>query len=113
MATDYSSLAPGGVAFVTRRVAMDATAGNAEAVTLPSWCKRITVYFTDSSGSAEAGKLADSGTDGAAIGNDHVPIPSGVLLQERVQPGVIYLAGTSNGGYCHLMMSAYEIDGRG
>ena len=114
MAIDYSAVLPGSLAVVTKRAAMSGTAGNAVAVTLPDWCKRVSLFFTDSSGAAEAGKFSGTGTDGAAIGNDVMPVPSGAILQERIQGGhPIYLAGSTNSGYCHIAMSAYEVDGVG
>ena len=109
MAVDHSTLTIGGTRM--KRTAMDATAGNAAVVTAPAWAQEVEVYFTDSGGTAEAGKIADSATDGDAIGNDYFPVPSGqgysYQLKADGESGQVgnptyALAGTSNAGYCHV-----------
>lgn len=114
MAVDLSSLTG---PWAIKRVAMDATAGNVVAVTLPTWARRASASFkqTDDA-TADTGKIASSGTDGAAIGNDFMPVASGAERswpvtggKERNRAGVvIYVAGGTNSGYMHLEVSAYE-----
>ena len=98
---------------LTTRVSMDATPGNVEAVTLPSWARKITIQFKTSDDSTdEAGKIASSGTDGVAIGNDWFQVASGSALELVPSAGrardddghVVYLAGASASGYAHLIV---------
>jgi len=108
MATDLSSLeAPWDVGVAT----MDATPGNIEAVTLPSWTKRVTVRFMQQDdATSDSGKLEKNGTDGAAIGANAFPIATGAVYSWAVtssvmvgQGGVIYLAGGTASGIAHIM----------
>jgi hypothetical protein len=105
MATDLSAL--NGPA-ATKRITMDASAGNAEQVTLPSWASAVLVKFRDSGGSDTTGLYAYSGTDGSAIGNDVMPVDtSGGVIYVRANPGeanltTIYLASDSAGGHAHV-----------
>ncbi|MCB9763933.1 MAG: hypothetical protein H6739_29450 [Alphaproteobacteria bacterium] len=95
---------------ITQRVAMDSTAGNCEAVTLPTWAKKCTIAFKQSDGSTnDSGKLAFSGTDGAAIGTDFMPISSGGAYSFDVAGGgrdssglIIYIAADTNSAYAHI-----------
>jgi hypothetical protein len=115
MAVDHSNLAPGNLGIVTKRVAMAATAGNAVQVTTPKLSKRIAMQFTTSDGvTAELGKYTDSGTDGAAIGNDVFLVRASAAYEDRINGGGdIYLAGSSNSGYCYISYGFYEVDGQG
>ena len=82
MATDLSTLA--GPA-ATRRITMDASAGNAEQVTLPAWASAVLIKIRDS-----------GGTD-----------TTGAVIYVRANPGeanlrTVYLASDSAGGYAHV-----------
>ncbi len=108
-ATDLSNEAGD---YLTKRISMEATAGNARQVILPGWCTKVTAYFVTSVGADEAGKVASSGTDGSAIGNDYFPAPSGQGLEFTITRQVesdsesVYLAGSSNSGFCHIVLEA-------
>ena len=109
MASALSSETP---PIAIKRVTMDSSAGDATAVTLPSWCRKVTVIFKQSGGSDDSGKVALSGTDGAAMGNDHFPVASGAALEWVISPGrsaqrggeIIYLAAGTASALAHLMM---------
>ena len=109
MASDLSSETP---PTALKRVTMDSSAGDATAITLPSWCRKVTVIFKQSGGSDDSGKLALSGTDGATMGNDHFPIGSGAAYEWVVSPSrsaqrggeIIYLAAGTASAYAHLML---------
>ena len=109
MASDLSS-ETGPIAI--KRVTMDSTIGEATAVTLPTWCRKVTVIFKQSGGTDDSGKLAFSGTDGAAIGNDHFPVASGAALEWKIMAGrgrdtageIIYLAAATSAAYAHLLL---------
>ena len=111
MASDLSS-ETGPIA--AKRVTMDSSGGDATAITLPTWCRKVTVVFKRSGGSDDSGKLALSGTDGAAMGNDHFPIASGAALEWRIVPGrsrdtageVIFLSASTSSAYAHLLLEA-------
>lgn len=112
MAVDLSSLAPDDGAYsATKRVAMDATAGNVVEVTLPAWPRQLTVTFRGSDGTtATTGAMAWSGTDGAAQDVDAFPIGSGGAYSRRLSPGrsappsglTVYLSCGVNSGYAYL-----------
>jgi len=95
-----------------KRVTMDGTGGDATAITLPKWARKVTVVFKQSGGSDDSGKLAITGTDGATLGNDHFPVASGAALEWQVAPGrsrdtageVIYLAAATASAYAHLLI---------
>ena len=105
MATDLSALA--GPA-ATKRITMDASAGNAEQVTLPAWASAVLIKIRDSGGTDTTGSYSYAGTDGAAIGNDVMPIDTtGAVIYVRANPGeanlrTVYLASDSAGGYAHV-----------
>lgn len=107
---DQTYQSPGAAGFATARVAMKATAGQAEKVTLPPWARVVSVSFRASDdATAEIGKIASSATDGSAIGNDFYPVGLGGLSW-RVAEGEpssgreIYLAGSTNSGFAHLLL---------
>ena len=109
MATTISGAGP----HLSARVAMDATPGNVERVTLPPWVRVLTVTFLQSDGSADTGKIAWSGTDGAAIGNEHFPIASGAAYSYAVRSSrtkrpvhVVYIAGGTASGFAHVHCEA-------
>ncbi|MCP4741000.1 MAG: hypothetical protein GY900_08130 [Actinomycetia bacterium] len=93
----------------TERVTMEATPGNAREIIIPQRYARITLYFTSSSDAAEAGKYASSGTDAAAIGNDVLPIASGVYYPVAQSGGArvdgstwsVFVSGSTASGYCY------------
>jgi hypothetical protein len=114
MATDISTTdLSGGDATV--RVAMDATAGVCEAVTLPVSCRSFLVRFKQSDDvTDDSGKVAHSATDGAAIGTGAFPVGSGEGYGHnvgRIPPAkpITYLAGGTNAGYAHLVLSALPV----
>lgn len=99
----------------TLRVAMNATAGNATKVTIPGRYRRFTVRFLQTDDATnDSGKLAWSGTDGAAIGNNFTPIASGDKEEFKAFQGRarangsydVYLAAGTNSAYAHLDLYA-------
>ena len=90
MAADLSSETP---PTAIKRVTMDSSADDVTAITLPAWCRKVTVVFKQSGGTDDTGKLVLSGTDSAAAGNDHFPIGE-----------IIYLAAGTASAYAHLLM---------
>jgi hypothetical protein len=94
----------------TRAVNLNSTGSNVVEVSLPVGCRSIDVFFTNGSGSAHAGKIADSGTDGAAESADAMIVPSGALYNYPVSTDVrapaapkVYLSGHNN-GIAHLVL---------
>ena len=89
------------------RAEMDATAGNMALVAIPKRFKRVRLTFRQAGGTADTGKVAHTGTEGAAIGDDHFPVASGAEL-ELTLPGTsvvtLRLAGGTNAGFCHLLL---------
>lgn len=112
MAVDLSAVAPEDGAFsATRRVAMDATAGNVVAVTLPRDVNKVTQAYKAADGTTDAGgAFALTGADGAAQVADAFPVASGGAYERQVAPGrarpgasvVLYLSCDTNSGYCFL-----------
>ena len=105
MATDLST--PAGPA-ATKRNSMDASAGNAEEVSLPTWASAILIKIRDGAGTDTTGSYSYTGTDGAAIGTDVMPIDtSGAVIYVRANPGeanlrTVYLASDAAGGHAHV-----------
>ena len=98
----------------TERVALQAVAGNAEAVTLPEWVRRCTVQFFDSGMNAAAGKFLRGQTqaDGAAMSAHAFSVSSGAADELTLATGgrvlggaTIYLSGAA-AGYCSLDLEA-------
>lgn len=97
---------------LTARVAMDGTAGNCEAVTLPGWARRVCVAFRDSGGSGTTGQISrgQTETDGAAISANAYQIESGAHIEMTLRPGrsagavTLYLACGGNSGFAYLMI---------
>jgi len=106
MASDLSAEVP----FSVKRAAMNATAGNCSKITLPDLCEQVVISFTTDGTTADSGRLASAGTDGAAIGNDVFPIGSGAAYRHDCALGghVLYLAGDTNSSFAHLAMYGSE-----
>ncbi len=94
----------------TVRVTMDATAGDVRRVLLPSWPTKMTMSFYASNDAAEAGyfEFTPSLSDSDAKTTAAYRVLSGASYPRRLNPlgavpaggVVIYLAGTTGGGYC-------------
>ena len=112
MATDLSTTARTGTGSVNKQVTMSGTPGNVLEVNLPEWCRSVDVQFFTSAGVADTGKIADSGTDAAAIGTDYQGVPSGNAYRWSIAPGrsvvrggaTLYLAGGTASGVAQLTM---------
>ena len=105
-ATDLSAASPGTLGLYTKRVALEATGTNAREVIVPDWARYLLITVTDSSGTAAAGSVASSGTDGSAIGSDVMPIAAGATLTLPVAGGgKVYVSGP-NSGYAHVTLCA-------
>ena len=108
-ATDLSAEPLPAAGFLTDRVTLDATAGNAREVVPPKWARRFSVTIMDGSAVVQAGGIASSGTDGAAIGNDYAPITTGGLTWLVAKPGLkgsggsIFLTASTASSYAHFM----------
>lgn len=110
-ATDLTSVSPGTSGLYTKRVTLEATAANAREIQLPTWARRIDLTFKQSDGTTDdSGALASSGTDGAAIGNDTIPIASGATYTVRLSAGreptggSIFVRGGTASAYCHIAL---------
>ena len=98
----------------TARVTLEATAANAREILCPVWANQVTVTFVQTDGStADTGKIAGSGTDGGAIGDNHFPVSSGGALAFSLRgtdqvagARSIYVAAGTNSAYCHVMLEA-------
>lgn len=100
---------PGGA---TVRVTMDSTIGAVRRVLLPPWPSKITMAYTTSGGADEDGyfEFTASLADGDMKTSAAFKVPSGSpyqrwLAQEGGTPSggaIIYLAGSSISGHCHL-----------
>jgi len=105
MATSITFTGP----FQTIRVAMDGTAGNLEQVTIDKRYNKASFYFTTAAEAAEAGYIVLDGvvSDGGAKGNNWQIVPSGALVEVTLgrrlgADTVLFLAGSSNTGFCHV-----------
>ena len=95
---------------VTKRVTMEVTPGDCREIKIPKRYMRITLYFTTSADVAEEGKYSHTGTDGVAIGNDVLIIPSGALYPVSQSGGrridtttwSVFVSGASASGYCYV-----------
>ena len=94
------------------RVALDSVAGNATSVSVPAWVRRVTITFTDSGGTAAAGKLhRGTQTDGATMSTHAFPVGSGAAYELTLAPSrarisggaTIHLSGSAS-GYAHIDM---------
>lgn len=108
-ATDLSAEALPAVGFFTKRITLDATASNAREVILPEWARRVSVAILDGSNVAQNGGVASSGTDGAAIGNDYLPITTAgltwrVVAGRATGGGSIFLTASTASSYAHIML---------
>ena len=101
--------AAGGLAY---RAALDAVAGNATSIAIPSWTRKVTITFVDSGCSAGDGKIlrgSHSQSDGASMSTHAFPVSAGSAYELTLIPGLarhsdgctIYLSGSA-GGYAHL-----------
>ena len=96
---------------MSARVALTASAGDAQAVTLPEWVRKCTLQFVDSGDNAAAGRFLRgvSQVDGAAISSAAFPVSAGAAYELTTAPfrarvtggATIYLSGSA-GGYCYL-----------
>lgn len=104
-ATDLSAL-PQGYGFATKRVALPTSAGNARAVILPKWARRLTIAFKASDDSTDAaGSVCHEGTDDATQDTDALDIGSGQGFSFAIVGGAtLYLAGSAS-GYAHLALT--------
>lgn len=108
-ATDLSAVAMPAVGYYCVRVTLDASAGNAREVVLPEWARRVSVFIADASIVLGTGGIASSGTDGAAIGSDILPITAAGLTW-RTAPGrangggSMFLTATAASSYAHVML---------
>ena len=109
MAADNFSTIAG--QWATRRTLALPNADTTRRVISPEWARRATVTFVAAEGStADTGKVASTGTDGAAIGTDAYPIVSGGSFTFRLAAGrgrveggaSLYVTGGTNAGYCHV-----------
>jgi hypothetical protein len=99
---DHHDLAQTAAGSSARRVALEASAGDARAVRVPRWATSVLIQITDSSGADGAGSVAYAGADGDPIGTDVTLLAAGVGLELRVHAGgTLYLAGPA-GGYAYL-----------
>lgn len=103
-ATDLSALSQGS-GFATKRVSLPSSAGNARAVIMPRWARRILVSFKASDDSTDAaGSVAHTGTDDSTQSTDAQDVGEGQGLEFTTSGGgTVYLAGTSS-GYAHLVL---------
>ena len=108
-ATDLSAEALPACGVLTKRVTLDTTASNAREVILPSWARRVSVFILDGSNVTQTGGIASSGTDGAAIGNDYLPITTAglswrVAAGRSTGGGSIFLTASTASSYAHIML---------
>jgi hypothetical protein len=108
-ATDLSTTALPGVGFLAKRVTLDGTANNARQIILPPWARRVSLFIVDGSAAIQPGAVASSGTDGAAIGNDYLPITAAgltwrVAAGRATGGGSIYVSATTSSSFAHLML---------
>jgi hypothetical protein len=93
----------------TVRVALDTIALLSEEVTIAQQYRHVRAHFLNSSGVAESGKVATSGTDGTAIGNNMEPVPAGCTWWEDLPFGnkdaVLFLAADSGGAFAHVTVT--------
>jgi hypothetical protein len=91
------------------RVAMEAVAGNVTQVTPPVWATRMTLQIKKADESTDdVGKIASSGTQGAAIGNDWIEIAAGALYTTAIAKvgnragGSFYITEATGSGFAHM-----------
>lgn len=113
-ARDLSAIKPpNGLSISIHRISLPAGAGNVRQVILPGWGRRVSFTCTENDGTtATTGGIATLGTDGAAIGNDHVPTGSGTIYTTAVAAGSqttggsIYLSCGAATGFAFLSIEA-------
>jgi hypothetical protein len=98
--------------FKTARASLEAVSGNVREVKLPKWCRVFTIVFKTSANADDSGRVASSGTDTSAIGDDVFPVPSGSALEIPIAPSgaarSIYVTGDAGGGYGYILLQAAE-----
>jgi hypothetical protein len=113
-ATDLSAIKPpNGLSVSVHRISLPAGAGNVREVILPKWCRRISFTCKENDDSTDTtGGFATIGTDGNAVGNDHMPTASGgiyttaVAAGSQTTGGSIFLACGAATGFAHLSLEA-------
>jgi hypothetical protein len=105
-ATDLSSLTRGALSVRSKRVTLPSSAGTVREVQLPTWARKVALYFRTSAGADAEGAIATSGTDDSAQSTDATPCPAGGSWELILSPGggSLYLSGTAS-GYAHLLLS--------
>ena len=108
-ATDLSGEALPAVGFLTKRVTLDATANNAREIILPDWARRLSVFILDGTNTEQKGALSSSGTDGASIGTDFLPIPTAgltwrVVAGRQTGGGSIFVSASTASSFAQLML---------
>jgi hypothetical protein len=121
MATDLTTTLADQAPWATARVALNATAADVEAVTLPLWCGRLTVRFKQNDTSTDdSGFLSYTGSDGGAMGTDRFPISSGQSISFAVRTKEmvsgtkgrqqVYLTASTNTAFAYLILEE-EVQG--
>lgn len=92
------------------REELSGTAGQAREVVPPLWAGRVTFHVRQSDDvTLDEGKVATTGEDDVAIGDDWMPIPSacpagvefGIGRQGTKTGGALYVAAATNGAFLH------------
>ncbi len=91
----------------TKKVTLDATAGNVEQINIPAKCRYLLMYFE-----TNAGWYDDAATDGGAKTADAIPFPADTWISWRVPTTYgsrkntdtvsVYLASAANSGIVYL-----------
>ena len=112
MAEDISNLSP---PWATKKVTLG-DAGKVTAITLPPWCRYVSIQLCQSDDSPDNGAVASSGTDEADISADcwtivaevalaNLAVSDGLIPQGNSGQGrTIYLSGATSGGYAQLLL---------
>jgi hypothetical protein len=105
-ATDLSSVTRGAVSWRPRRVTLPSGAGDVREVILPTWVRKVGIYFKTSADADAAGAVAETGTDGSAQVTNASPVPAGYERDITLTPGggSLFLSGTAS-GYAYLSLS--------
>lgn len=96
--------------FHTVQIGLSATPGNVVRVDLPPWARKFTVIFKTSANADDAGRVSGAGTDGAAIGVNCFPVPSGQALSCDIaslsSTRSVYITGDTASGNAHVILEA-------
>jgi len=109
MAVDLSAQEP---PFKTRKVTLDATAGDATKITLPTWCKVISVRIFTTGDEDNSGSIAGEGTDSAAQSDNKLNIDNGAVgiypinEQGSGEKPVVYIAADTASSYAQIGLFA-------